>query len=60
MNPEIDVNEINMTLTAIGAQRNQFADQVAILQGKLAVATAKIADLEKQLEKAKKEPENVE
>ena len=52
MNQEIDINEINAMLTAVGAQRNLFADQVAVLQGKLAVANTKIADLENQLKKA--------
>ena len=44
-----DINEINAVLTAVSSQRNQFADQVAVLQGRLAAATARIAELEKQL-----------
>lgn len=49
MNQQINVNEVNAMLAAVQNQRNQFADQVVLLQGRLAAATARIAELEDQL-----------
>jgi len=46
MNEELDLNVI---LEAVSSQRNSFANEVAVLKGRLAAATAKIADLENQL-----------
>jgi hypothetical protein len=52
MNTE-EIKEANALISAVAAQRNAAHDQVAFLNAKLAVANAKIADLEQQLSKTK-------
>ncbi len=49
MMQELTINEVNAMLDAVGNQRNQFANEVVLLKGRLAAAMAKIAELEAKL-----------
>lgn len=53
---EPNFDEINAVIAAVSSQRNQLANENALLQAKIAVAQAKIADLENQLKKTGEEP----
>lgn len=49
--------EIDGRISALVAQRNQAMDQVAMMNGELAVAKARVAELEKELASVEPTPE---